>query len=79
MFSGDYTKVLQGQSGWIHSFDYDSNGLYDPNLRCTWVILKKSGSNLLLNIHAMDIEDHATCDFDFLRVSNETEQIVFKC
>ena len=66
---GDYTSILQATSGWIVPFDEDNNGLYDPNLRCTWAILHRKNTNLLLNIHEMDIEDHASCDFDFLKVN----------
>ena len=66
--AGDYASLLQDQSGWIRPFDVDENGLYDHDLRCTWILLQKSDRSTLVIIDEIDIEPHETCAFDFLQV-----------
>ena len=69
LISGDYASLLHDQSGWITPFDLDTNGLYDPSQKSTWIILQRPRSVIVVKVIEMDIEYHAWCAFDFLQVS----------
>ena len=55
----------------LHTFssvDSDNDGLYDPNLNCTWVLIGKNLEIIHLFITDMEIEQDENCALDYLKV-----------
>ncbi|KAL3836256.1 hypothetical protein ACJMK2_021695 [Sinanodonta woodiana] len=58
--------VLNQTSGSISSIE--SNGSYANDLDCRWTIFVGDNKVVKLTIRNMEIENHATCRYDFIRV-----------
>ena len=67
--TGSYNAVLRDTPGWLAPLDRDNNGLYDPNLKCLWSIVKKEITHIVVEIKEMDIQYHESCIYDFLQVN----------
>ena len=67
--TGSYNVIIHDTPGWLAPFDRDNNGLYDPNLKCLWSIVKKERSDIEVDIKEMDIQYHESCIYDFLQVN----------
>ena len=59
-------------AGRLTSIDSDNDGLYEHNLDCRWTILGGDNKVILLNIEGMDIEQHQSCVFDYIKVCSDT-------
>ena len=62
-------EVLNDSSGTLRSPDSDNDGLYDHNMDCRWIIAVHQDTRVEFKILSMDIEQHETCEYDFLRVN----------
>ena len=60
--------VMSGGRGRFRPNDLDKNGLYDPLLRCYWIIPPIQNHTTYLNIRQLDIEESAFCLLDYLKV-----------
>lgn len=45
-------------------------GLYPYNVDCSWLIVVSEGSSVLLTFHHFDLEYHADCDYDYVKIYN---------
>ena len=59
-------------SGYISPMDCDLNGLYDYNLRCTWIIAGEFHLTVKLHILHLDIQESQECTLDYLEVMDGT-------
>ena len=53
-------------NGILTSPSYPGN--YSDDADCTYAISQPTGTVILLNFQIMDIEHHATCDYDYLEI-----------
>ena len=60
--------TLTDAIGQFQSADNDGDGLYETDIDCWWLISTDLYHAIELNITHMDIEDHAICGYDFLKV-----------
>ncbi|KAL4608254.1 CUB domain-containing protein 2 [Arapaima gigas] len=45
-------------------------GLYPYNTECSWLIVVSEGSSLLLTFHHFELEFHADCAYDYIKIYN---------
>lgn len=45
-------------------------GLYPYNTECSWLIVVAEGSSVLLTFHHFELEYHADCDYDYIKIYN---------
>ncbi|MGH0134647.1 UNVERIFIED_CONTAM: hypothetical protein FKN15_029245 [Acipenser sinensis] len=60
--------VFTAPSGEIHSPNYPNP--YSVNVDCSWIINVDQGHRVLLTFNDFDIENHDSCGYDYLAVSN---------
>ncbi|XP_020784803.1 CUB domain-containing protein 2 [Boleophthalmus pectinirostris] len=60
--------ILSSPSGNISSPNFP--GLYPYNIDCTWLIVVAEGSSVLLTFHQFELEYHATCAYDYIKIYN---------
>lgn len=60
--------VFQATSGEIHSPNYPQS--YNNNTDCSWVIQVDYSHRVLLNFTDFDIQNHPSCNYDNVAVSN---------
>lgn len=60
--------IFQATSGEIHSPNYPQH--YGNKADCSWLIQVDSSHRVLLNFTDFDIEDHHSCYYDNVAVSN---------
>ena len=60
--------ILNSTTDKLTSLDLDKDGLYDRNLDCRWNIVVGENKIIILTVEGFDIEDHPTCDYDYLEV-----------
>uniref|UniRef100_A0A8B9TKW5 Cubilin n=1 Tax=Anas platyrhynchos TaxID=8839 RepID=A0A8B9TKW5_ANAPL len=60
--------IFQATSGEIHSPNYPEP--YNNNTDCSWIIQVDHSHRILLNFTDFDIEDHHSCNYDNVAVSN---------
>lgn len=61
--------IFQANSGEIHSPNYPQP--YNNNTDCSWVIQVDQSHRVLLNFTDFDIENHRSCNYDNVEVSNK--------
>uniref|UniRef100_A0A8D3BK25 CUB domain containing protein 2 n=1 Tax=Scophthalmus maximus TaxID=52904 RepID=A0A8D3BK25_SCOMX len=59
---------LAAPSGNISSPNYP--GLYPYNTDCSWLIVVAEGSSVLLTFHYFELEYHANCAYDYIKIYN---------
>ncbi|CAL9689323.1 unnamed protein product [Knipowitschia caucasica] len=64
--------ILSAPSGNISSPNFP--GFYPYNMDCVWLIVVVEGSSVLLTFHHFDLEYHATCAYDHVKVYNGVSQ-----
>ena len=59
-----------GTVGRFRSVDVNKDGLYDPDLNCTWTLQGTKDRNFVihLNVTEIDIQPDDACGKDFLKV-----------
>ncbi|XP_071347807.1 CUB domain-containing protein 2 [Trachinotus anak] len=60
--------ILSAPSGNISSPNFP--GLYPYNTDCSWLIVVAEGSSVLLTFHYFELEHHASCAYDYIRIYN---------
>ncbi|XP_011471678.1 CUB domain-containing protein 2 [Oryzias latipes] len=60
--------ILSAPSGNISSPNFP--GLYPYNLHCSWLIVVPEGSSVLLSFHHFELEHHASCAYDYVKIYN---------
>lgn len=60
--------IFQATSGEIHSPNYPQP--YNNNTDCSWIIQADYGHRILLNFTDFDTENHLSCNYDNVAVSN---------
>uniref|UniRef100_A0A672Z0I2 CUB domain containing protein 2 n=1 Tax=Sphaeramia orbicularis TaxID=375764 RepID=A0A672Z0I2_9TELE len=45
-------------------------GLYPYNIDCSWLIVVAEGSSVLLTFHHFELEYHANCAYDYIKIYN---------
>lgn len=60
--------IFQATSGEIHSPNYPEP--YNNNTDCSWIIQVDHSHRIRLNFTDFDIEDHHSCNYDNVAVSN---------
>ena len=60
--------ALYNIHGWFTTRDLDNDTLYDTYLDCLWIILPRDNLTTILRVTEIDIEQSASCYFDYLKV-----------
>ncbi|XP_040912176.1 CUB domain-containing protein 2 [Toxotes jaculatrix] len=60
--------ILSAPSGNISSPNFPS--LYPYNTDCSWLIVVAEGSSVLLTFHYFELEYHANCAYDYIKIYN---------
>ena len=60
--------ILNTTSGRFGSIDSNLDGLYEHNLDCRWTIFGGDNKVIQLNIEGIDIEQHPSCVYDYIKV-----------
>ncbi|CAN9502742.1 unnamed protein product [Ophioblennius macclurei] len=60
--------ILSAPSGNISSPNFP--GLYPTNMDCSWLIVVAEGSSVLLTFHRFQLEYHASCAYDYIKIYN---------
>ncbi|XP_019131793.1 CUB domain-containing protein 2 [Larimichthys crocea] len=60
--------ILSAPSGNISSPNFP--GPYPYNIDCSWLIVVAEGSSVLLTFHHFELEYHANCDYDYIKIYN---------
>uniref|UniRef100_A0A3P9ISQ7 CUB domain-containing protein n=1 Tax=Oryzias latipes TaxID=8090 RepID=A0A3P9ISQ7_ORYLA len=60
--------ILSAPSGNISSPNFP--GLYPYNLHCSWLIVVPEDSSVLLSFHHFELEHHASCAYDYVKIYN---------
>ncbi|KAM4552130.1 CUB domain-containing protein 2 [Odontesthes bonariensis] len=60
--------ILSAPSGNISSPNFP--GLYPYNIDCFWLIVVAEGSSVLLTFHHFELEHHARCAYDYIKIYN---------
>ncbi|CAB1326781.1 unnamed protein product [Coregonus sp. 'balchen'] len=60
--------ILSASSGNISSPNYP--GLYPYNIQCVWLIVVAEGSSVLLTFRHFELEYHAACSYDYVKIYN---------
>uniref|UniRef100_A0A4W4FF98 CUB domain-containing protein n=1 Tax=Electrophorus electricus TaxID=8005 RepID=A0A4W4FF98_ELEEL len=60
--------ILSATSGNISSPNFP--GLYPYNVECVWLIVVSEGSSVLLTFHHFELEYHANCAYDYIKIYN---------
>lgn len=60
--------ILSANTGNISSPNYP--GLYPYNIECVWLIVVSEGSSVLLTFHHFELEYHANCSYDYIKIYN---------
>ncbi|XP_061879370.1 CUB domain-containing protein 2 [Entelurus aequoreus] len=60
--------ILSAPSGNLSSPNFP--GLYPYNIDCSWLIVVPEGSSVLLNFHHFELEFHAGCAYDHVKIYN---------
>ena len=66
----DCGVALYNIHGWFTTRDLDNDTLYDTYLDCLWIILPRDNLTTILRVTEIDIEQSASCYFDYLKVRN---------
>ena len=61
--------LIRSKSGWITSPDMDTDGQYDFNINCSWVVEAEENDTITFEVRSYDIEDSDACNSDYLKVS----------
>ncbi|KAF3858008.1 hypothetical protein F7725_011209 [Dissostichus mawsoni] len=60
--------ILSAPSGNISSPNFP--GLYPYNIDCSWLIVVAEDSSVLLTFHHFELEYHANCAYDYIKIYN---------
>uniref|UniRef100_A0A665WV11 CUB domain-containing protein n=1 Tax=Echeneis naucrates TaxID=173247 RepID=A0A665WV11_ECHNA len=60
--------IFSAPSGNISSPNFP--GLYPYNTDCSWIIVVAEGSSVLLTFHYFELEYHANCAYDYIKIYN---------
>ncbi|KAM4604952.1 CUB domain-containing protein 2 [Polymixia lowei] len=60
--------ILSASSGNISSPNFP--GLYPYNVQCAWLIVVAEGSSVLLTFDHFELEYHASCAYDYIKIYN---------
>ncbi|XP_051943733.1 CUB domain-containing protein 2 isoform X1 [Hippocampus zosterae] len=60
--------ILSAPSGNLSSPNFP--GLYPYNIQCSWLIVVPEGSSVLLTFHHFELEYHASCAYDHVKIYN---------
>lgn len=60
--------ILSASTGNISSPNFP--GLYPYNIECVWLIVVSEGSSVLLTFHHFELEYHANCSYDYIKIYN---------
>uniref|UniRef100_G3PX65 CUB domain containing protein 2 n=1 Tax=Gasterosteus aculeatus TaxID=69293 RepID=G3PX65_GASAC len=60
--------ILSAPSGNVSSPNFP--GLYPYNIDCSWLIVVPEGSSVLLTFHHFELEYHANCAYDYIKIYN---------
>ncbi|XP_063316962.1 CUB domain-containing protein 2 [Pelmatolapia mariae] len=60
--------ILSAPSGNFSSPNFP--GLYPYNTHCSWLIVVAEGSSVLLTFHYFELEYHASCAYDYIKIYN---------
>ncbi|KAG5286459.1 hypothetical protein AALO_G00015080 [Alosa alosa] len=60
--------ILSASAGNISSPNFP--GLYPYNIECVWLIVVSEGSSVLLTFHNFELEYHANCSYDYIKIYN---------
>uniref|UniRef100_A0A3Q1K9Y6 CUB domain-containing protein n=1 Tax=Anabas testudineus TaxID=64144 RepID=A0A3Q1K9Y6_ANATE len=60
--------ILSAPTGNISSPNFP--GLYPYNIDCSWLIVVAEGSSVLLTFHHFELEYHANCAYDYIKIYN---------
>ena len=64
----DCGVALYNIHGWFTTRDLDNDNLYDTYLDCLWIIIPRDNLTTILRVTEIDIEQSASCYFDYLKV-----------
>ena len=62
-------SLPEGVSGTIYSPGFNGVDEYPGNVDCEWTITVSEGRGVLLQFTSFDIEDHDSCNYDYVMVS----------
>ncbi|KAG9343291.1 hypothetical protein JZ751_014272 [Albula glossodonta] len=60
--------ILSAPTGNVSSPNFP--GLYPYNTECAWLIVVAEGSSVLLTFHHFELEYHADCAYDYIKIYN---------
>ncbi|XP_042559033.1 CUB domain-containing protein 2 [Clupea harengus] len=60
--------ILSATTGNLSSPNFP--GLYPYNIECAWMIVVSEGSSVLLTFHHFELEYHANCSYDYIKIYN---------
>ncbi|XP_036410589.1 CUB domain-containing protein 2 [Megalops cyprinoides] len=60
--------ILSAPNGNVSSPNFP--GLYPYNTECAWLIVVAEGSSVLLTFHHFELEYHANCAYDYIKIYN---------
>ncbi|XP_074619287.1 uncharacterized protein LOC141878299 isoform X2 [Acropora palmata] len=58
----------------LRSPGYPSN--YPGNLRCVYRVNIPSGKDLKIHFHYFHLENHSSCDYDYLKITNDANYVI---